>query len=249
MTKRIFYIAQTVPAMEYARKAIAASGISVADTPGPDITHLLLPVPSFQSGGLLRGDGDLRELLAMLPENVTVLGGNLNQPVLSSYSTIDLLQDPLYLAENAAITAHCAIKLAMQHMNLVFDACPALVIGWGRIGKCLAALLQALRSEVTVAARKETDRAMAQALGYQVCATSNLKGNYRIVFNTAPLIPITSAQSDAWGADCLKVELASTLSLPGEDVLWARGLPGVLAPESSGNLIAQTATRLTGGSL
>ena len=33
----------------------------------------------------------------------------------------------------------------------------------------------------------------------------------------------------------------------GDDVLWARGLPGKDAPESSGKLIARTILRLCGG--
>lgn len=249
MTKRIFYVAQTVSAMTYARNALMNAGIAVAETPSPDVTHLLLPVPSFQSGNMLRGDGDLRELLTMLPSHITVLGGNLNHPVLKGYSTIDLLQDPLYLAENAAITAHCAIKLAMEHMEMTFCKCPVLIIGWGRIGKCLARLLRSMDADVTIAARKEADRAMAQALGYEVCSTTDLIGRYRIVFNTAPSVSIFQEQSETWDPDCLKIELASALSLPGEDVLWGRGLPGVLAPETSGNLIAETAIRLTEGEL
>jgi hypothetical protein len=44
--------------------------------------------------------------------------------------------------------------------------------------------------------------------------------------------------------DCLKIDLASHRGIEGEDVIWARGLPGKDAPESSGKLIVKTAIRL-----
>ena len=42
----------------------------------------------------------------------------------------------------------------------------------------------------------------------------------------------------------MKIDLASEKGLGGEDVIWARGLPGIHAPESSGRLIAETCLRL-----
>jgi hypothetical protein len=41
----------------------------------------------------------------------------------------------------------------------------------------------------------------------------------------------------------LKIDLASQPGIGGNDVIWARGLPGKNAPESSGKLIAQTVLR------
>ena len=233
--------------MKFARDALMQAGVSTAEIPGKNVTHLLLPVPSFQSGGMLRGDGDPRELLALLPEDVTVLGGNLNAPVLNGYAKIDLLQDEEYLAKNAAITAHCAIKLALQSMDIAWDHCPTLVIGWGRIGKCLADLLRKNGADVTVAARKPADRAMLRALGYKACAPGDDEGKFRVVFNTAPASIISADHASAWGERCLKIDLASSLGIGGDDVIWGRGLPGILAPESSGALIAQTALRLIKG--
>ena len=41
------------------------------------------------------------------------------------------------------------------------------------------------------------------------------------------------------------IDLASKLGIEAEDVIWARGLPGKDAPETSGDLIARTVIRLT----
>lgn len=40
--------------------------------------------------------------------------------------------------------------------------------------------------------------------------------------------------------NCLKIELASLPGIAGDDVIPARGLPGIYVPESSGKLIADT---------
>ena len=43
--------------------------------------------------------------------------------------------------------------------------------------------------------------------------------------------------------DCIKIELASQPGIAGNDVINARGLPNLEAPETSGELIARTVLR------
>lgn len=228
--------------LDQAVSILRQTGFSIADVPGPEVTHLLLPVPSFDPDGRIKGGIPLLPLLQQLPKDVRILGGNLTG-VPEGYACTDLLKDPTYVAKNAAITAHCAIRLAMQKLPVTLEDLPVLVIGWGRIGKCLAKLLKALGSDVTVAARKESDRAMLRALGYKTAAIP-FRGTIlsSVVFNTAP-----AAVDVALPRDCLKIDLASIKGLPGEDVIWARGLPGKDTPLSSGRLIAQTVTSIITG--
>ena len=219
-------------ALEYAIKHLPVS-------PAPDkqVTHLLLPIPSFNADGSIRGGGNLSDILSILPENITIIGGNLNSQALANYQTIDLLQNPVYVAENADITARCAIKLLCECLPCTLKNLPILVIGWGRIGKCLARLLQANDALVTVYARKEADRAMLSALGYSVQNALEPTG-FRAVINTAPAVVLPNCPKDAF-----KMELSSVLGIGGDDVLWARGLPAIHAPESSGKLIADTVNK------
>lgn len=218
------------------------AGIPTIDHPSPEVTHLLLDVPAFRPDGRLRDGGSLSALLEMLPPNITVIGGNLDHPALEGYDTVDLLRDPGYLAENAAITAHCALGLAAGELPVVLADCPVLVIGWGRIGKCLTQLLKALGAKVTVAARNPEDRAMIRALGCCSVDTAQLPDilrRPRLILNTVPEL-LLSEESLALCGSCVKIDLASTPGMLGKDVIWARGLPGKLAPESSGQLIART---------
>lgn len=245
MSKYIFYPATRSPALMAAAEALKSKGYGVVTRPCESVTHLLLPVPSFDPDGTIKGGGDLDELLQMLPKNITVVGGFL--PEMPGYKTMDLLKDPSYLAGNAYITAHCAIRLAMLRLPVTMRGCKVLIIGWGRIGKCLTRLLRALEADLTVAARKESDRAMAKALGYSAIPLTEMESRldrYRLIFNTVPAPVLSAEQAAECRENCLKIDLASQLGIDSPDVLWARGLPGKDAPESSGALIAKTAISL-----
>ncbi len=231
MNDLCFYAAGRSPALVFAIGALQEAGCVFTQTPCSSVTHLLLPVPSLEDEYRIKGGQSLMELLDILPKGITVIGGNL--PALDGYRVIDLLKDPLYVSENASITAYCAICLAMSKLPITLKDCPCLVVGWGRIGKCLARLLRAMDARVSVYARKETDRAILAALGYHAADTL-LPQSYRLIFNTAPELILPNCPGDA-----LKIDLASKPGITGADVLTARGLPGKDAPESAGRLMAQ----------
>ena len=242
-----FCISGSSPALTVAAKRLQERGLSVSDTPFRDATHLLLPVPSFDAGGSIKGGGDLGQLLAKLPADITVLGGNLSHPALANYPCIDLLADETYLCKNAAITADCALPILMEALPVTLPGCPILIIGWGRIGQCLAQKLKALDADVAIAARREESRAMAGAFGFSVMDTDMpcfALRRYRAIINTVPISLLCQHQVDCCRVGCVKLDLASVKGIYGEDVIWARGLPGKDAPETSGELIAKTVIRL-----
>ncbi len=236
MGECILYAAGYSPAMSHCIQTLKKEGLTILSEPSIQVTHLLLPVPSFASDGSIVGGGNLSTLLTLLPKNITVIGGNLDKPELDYCDTVDLLQDEAYLSQNANITAHCALKLAMNQLPVILQGCPVLIFGWGRIGKCLARLLRQIGAQVTVCARKETDRCALRSLGYDAADYSHIQmQDYRAIFNTVPMMLFPGCPGDG-----LKIDLASRLGLGGEDVIWARGLPGKDAPASSGKLIAET---------
>lgn len=228
MNKIVFATYGHSPALQHARNCLEGWGYQMTREP-EQATHLLLPVPSFEADGTVKGGGTLPEL----PARVTVLGGNLQ-----SYSgaKIDFLQDKYYLEENAAITAHCALKYAQLRPGM-----PVLVIGWGRIGKVLAVLLQKLGAQVTVAVRREEAFRAAEEAGLQAVYMPDLKPReFEVVYNTAPASVLFSGECRE---DAVLIDLASREGIFGKGVIRARGLPGKDAPESSGALIAKTALR------
>lgn len=244
MDKCLIFPVGTAPAAQFAADHLMQSGVPIADHPTPEITHLLLDVPSFDSRGQLRSGADIDTLLDRLPQKICIIGGNLKHPALTDYRTIDLLNDWDYLADNAAITADCALQVAAPLLKTTLYQSPTLIIGWGRIGKCLARLLQSVGTDVTVAARKQSDRAVLHALGYKAVDTANFQNlsGYRLIFNTVPEPVLNEKQSELC-RNCVKIDLASTPGIIGDDVVYARGLPGIYAPETSGTLIAKTSMK------
>lgn len=241
----LLFPAGILDSCRYASLFLNQYGIPLTDHPTPDITHLLLDIPSFDAAGALQDGTELKTLLRMLPESITIIGGNLSA-VQTGRNTLDLLKDEFYLTKNALITAECALRASAPYLHTTYSDSPALILGWGRIGKQLARLLRSLGCSVTVAARNESDRALLESFGYNAadyCQIPKIFSRFRILFNTVPVQLLDRSFLDQW-KDCIKIDLASYPGMICENVITARGLPGKYAPESSGRLIAQTICRL-----
>lgn len=224
------------PAMEFAFTYLASHGFEVTTTPSPDVTQLLLPVPSFANG-----TDYLVPILAKLSADVTIFGGNLANDILKAHHTVDLLQDEAYLAANGEITAKCAAALP----KLNYSGVPVLILGWGRIGKRLGQLLSKQGANVTVSARNPMDLAHIQGLGMRAIPLRQVRdtaSDHRIIFNTIPAMVLPDLHCPS---ECSVYELASIPGVSGSNIISARGLPGKYAPEDSGTLIAQTFIRLS----
>ena len=235
MAQSIFYAAGTTEACRIAAEILKGKGFLFAETPGPEVTDLILDVPSFSSPGILRSGDAFADLLGNFPGLRRIYGGKLSCADTSLQKT-DLLEDPGYLAENAAITADCALRLCGLSLKTTWKDSRILVIGWGRIGKQLCRMLKNLGADVTVCARKAPDRALLSAFGYAVTEPGALQGEgYQVIFNTAPDLGL----GEEVLSDCpIPMDLSSRDGLLGKSVIYARGLPGIYAPQSSGKLIA-----------
>ncbi len=228
-------------ATEFAAVYLRELGSDVTDTPDNDAAHLLLPVPSFPACGEM-----ITPILEALPGNILISGGGLDGR-LAGYRTVDFLKDPFYLADNAAITARCAIEIVEEKIGRSLARSPVLVIGWGRIGKCLGQILHRAGANVTIAARKETDQAMIHALGQRGISTEDAaqeSTHYQVILNTVPVMVLPEIETQP---DAVILELASKPGMSGPHIIDARGLPGKMAPVASGKLIAKTFIRLSLG--
>lgn len=247
MNRNTVFQAGSTRACRFAGEYLRQLGVAVTDTPKSNVRYVLLDVPSFNSGGQLRSGGELPDVLRQLPEEILICGGNLCHQALDGYETVDFLRDEVYLCENAYITAECALDTALPYLNRTLRGCPVLIIGWGRIGKCLGQLLQSLGADVTIAARNPCQRAMIRALGYDAVDMESIPQSlphFRLLYNTVPCPILTGEQMAFCREDCVKIELASKDGMEGDDIIIARGLPGIHMPESSGELIAKTFLRL-----
>lgn len=168
----------------------------------------------------------------------------------------DYGENELFQIRNALPTAEGAIEIALRELPVTLAGTKAAVIGHGRIGKVLARLLCAMGANVTVAARKSIDLAWITLEGYQphkietVDGVSSLEalGDCRVVFNTVPHWLFSRAVLEALRRDVLLIDLASApggvdpqaAADCGIRVIRALALPGKCAPETAGDIIADT---------
>lgn len=151
---------------------------------------------------------------------------------------------PSFVEENGAITAEGAIQVALRHRLRTLRGSAALVIGWGGIGKPLAALCKAMGAAQTgVAVRRKEQLWQIKGEGYRPLLSQELEteaGEYDLIFNTAPAPVLNRAVLERLSPGALVVDLASR---PG-GVDWeaakeldvktvhALALPGQLTPVS-----------------
>lgn len=241
MQDYVFYLPVATPVMRHVRQALVTKGAKFSDAPDSSVTHLLLGVPSLEDDGSIKNGGSLAAILTSLPDSVTVAGGSLDHPILEGYRKMDLLKNETYLWENAAITADCAISIARQRMQRGWRGTDVLITGFGRIGFHLARMLSGLGAGITVCARSSTALAQAASLGMDTVHTELVDPTpCSVIFNTVPAMVLPEDRCGGCQPDCIKIDLASRPGIGGNGVIWARGLPGKYAPESSGELIAGT---------
>ena len=151
---------------------------------------------------------------------------------------------PSFKEENGAITAEGALQVAMRHRLRTLKDSDMLVIGYGGIGRPLAALLKAVgAASVTVAVRREEQLWILKGEGYRPLLSRDLEdqaGEYDVIFNTAPELLLDGPVLEQLRPGALIVDLASK---PG-GVDWehakalnikavhALALPGQLTPMS-----------------
>lgn len=209
---------------------------------GP-VKLLALPVPALDPSGHIRGTELAPEELAGLWNGDTLicggaLPGDLAARMPGCRRMRDLLEDPDTAAANGRLTAEAAVGLAMETLEGSLRGLDCGVLGWGRVGKPLAALLRAYGARVTLGIRRREIRAEAAALGYEACLPA-LLGSRQLIFNTVPARVLEPGTLDP---DCLWVELASAPGgLPRESppcrVLRGNSLPGRRLPRSAAELL------------
>ena len=191
----------------------------------------------------------IRELLRMLSEKPIYSGCAKQLQAYTSGGVYDYTIDEGFLYRNAELTAEGALGILLNdYEGAVMDA-RILVTGFGRIGKMLTRMLGALGADVTVAARKASDRALIRLYGMGAADYPDLRyGEYDIIINTVPAPVINAKAVDEMKEEVFLIDLAS---LPGGvdferaqergiTAIHALSLPGKTAPLAAGAIIKDT---------
>jgi dipicolinate synthase subunit A len=217
---------------------------------------VLLPVPA-ESGPILNAPLaaaplPLEELWAALWPGQLVVGGRFGEEsaaraLAGKIALADLLRRPAFVTGNAALTAEAAAGLLLRESERALQGSRVLILGFGRIGTLLAAKLRGLGAHVTVAARKEADRALAEALGHAAmdfAALEGAAGDFDAIVNTVPARVLSDAALCCLAPDTLLLELASAPGGFDRQLAANIGLHAIAAPGLPGRCKALAAAEL-----
>jgi dipicolinate synthase subunit A len=149
----------------------------------------------------------------------------------------------------ADATAEGAIAEAIRLSPHLLCGAPALIVGFGRIGRALAWRLDALGMEVTVVNRSASRANEARDFGYRVeewSSLSTLAAQSLYLFNTAPALVFGREQIQWIARESLIIDLAanpggtdfSAAAELGVKAVLCGGLPGKYTPAYAGEVMA-----------
>lgn len=249
-TKKVFAVigddARQLAAADYLRgqgfEALGAEDVYKAD-------YVLLPMPmSADRAGFAR-------LLKAAKPGALAFGGKVSAQAKSAADAAHIgLEDYLEREElaqlNAIPTAEGCIALILQNRRRTIWRSPVLVLGYGRCAQSVARRLAALDAQVTVAARKHGQQAMAMSHGLAAVPLGELLAvlpGFDVVVNTIPAPVLGERELAAMPGGSLVVDLAS---LPGGtdfeaarelgvNAIHALSLPARCAPVTAGEFVAR----------
>ena len=152
---------------------------------------------------------------------------------------------------NAVPTAEGVLGILISKLPCTVHNMKCAVTGYGKVGKILAAELKALNCDVTVFARRATDRADAYAKDIKFENITEYKDaprDFDALINTVPAKVIGAAELEKTSRDCVLIEIASppygidfqAAKEKAFEVIKAGSLPGIAAPKTAGEIIART---------
>lgn len=239
-------------------EAVAGASVVLLPLPAsPDGVRLNLPLTPHLPSPLFS------EILSHVPIEVPIIGGKFSPSMKAlaqehGRELIDFCKSEEFQQKNAVPTAEGALSIVMERLPCTICGMSVAVSGFGRIAKALVSILLGMGAQVTVGARKASDLSAARALGcntVQLCgdrSVLDLAKGKRVIFNTVPHWLFTREVLSGMEKSTLLLDLASA---PGGvdaevarglglSVIWALSLPGKYAPETAGQIIADTVLSL-----
>lgn len=214
----------------------------------PQGDAVILPMPYTKGGGVLlapfSGTAMPLDAVFRLAESAKIVCGGMLPEEEDRF--FDYCDESMLL-RNADVTAEGALILAGQTLPICLNGARVAVLGYGRIGKRLAAKARALGCTVTVAARKESDHALIRMCGHDAVDFSALPAVLAcadVVFNTVPAEIFSESVFTALGESVPLIDLAGGIKLRGERILPAPGVPGKYAPETAGRILKESVERI-----
>lgn len=223
---------------------------------------IIFPVPGIDLNGKIEASYSGNELiitknfLSSTKEDCLILTG-VKTPFISELinmnerKIIALFERDDVAILNSIPTAEGTLMLAIQHTTRTIHGSSVLVLGFGRIGFTIARIFSSVGANVSVMARRPTHLARIIEMGYSPITPDSLQKQihqYDLCINTVPALTLTADIIKNMNAKTLIIDLASKPG--GTDfeyakkheikTLWPLGLPGKTAPQTAGEILANT---------
>jgi dipicolinate synthase subunit A len=230
------------------------------------IDTLILPVPGTNLEGhvetifsnekvVLTGD-----MLLKTPEHCTIYSGISNSYLngitkQAKRTLVQLFERDDVAIYNSIPTVEGTIMMAIQHTDFTIHGSNVTVLGLGRCGMSVARTFAALGAKVKVGARKTEHLARITEMGLTPFHFNDLEKEINdadILINTVPHPIVTAQVISKMPPHTLIIDLASKpggtdfryAEKRGIKALLAPGLPGIVAPKTAGQILANVLAQL-----
>ena len=200
-----------------------------------------------------RNSVELEEFVDALKDKYLIAGniGIKEQLENNGIQYTDLLKREEFSVLNTIATAEGTIQIAMEETQRTIHESNVLVMGFGRIGKVLAKMLNGIGAKVYCEARKNEDISWIKAYGYNPIHLNDLDQNlekFDVIINTIPFQLLEGERLDLIKKEAVIIDLASNpggvdrkaAREKGLKVIWALSLPAKVAPLTSAEFIKET---------
>ncbi|GIN61578.1 dipicolinate synthase subunit A [Robertmurraya siralis] len=200
------------------------------------------------------------EILLETPSHCTVYSGITNSYLSGITKKADRRLVQLFQRDDVAIynsipTVEGTIMMAIQHTDFTIHGSNVLVLGLGRVGMTVARAFNALGAYVKVGARKTEHIARITEMSLTPFQLKNLGEHVRdvdICINTIPHMIVTASVISKMPPHTLIIDLASKpggtdfryAEKRGIKALIAPSLPGIVAPRTAGQILANVLSRV-----
>ena len=197
----------------------------------------------------------LKDLFHIIGKDKLLLAGKMSDGIKAVADIFSVRWVDYFMREdleilNSVPSCEGAIQIAMEELPITIFGANVVVTGFGKIGELLSIMLKNLGANVTVVARRASQRAKARTHSLHAAPFSYLgecMESADLVFNTVPQ-QIIKREHLSGAKDALIVDLSSkpggvdmeAARDLGVKVIWALGLPGKVAPVTAGNIIKET---------
>lgn len=219
---------------------------------------VVLPLPLTRDGENINAPFSenkisIKSLSEFIGKGKSVFGGKMSDDIKKLFSEnkiYDCYSREDFQLLNAVPTAEGIAEIALRELPVTVNGATVVVFGFGRTGKAIGELFKAMGADVIIGARRASVLAEVEKRGFKTVNVSDdfdISEKIRMAVNTVPA-EILSEKHLKQLKGCLYAEAASApygtdlekARAAGVNVILASGLPGKIAPESAGEIIAKT---------